>query len=156
MPRGRPAEKRELQRDYLLGSRFIAYLISCIMRGGKRGVAERIVYGAFDVIQDRTSSNPVEVYQRAMRNVSPTLEVRGRRVGGHTYAIPIEVRPVRRLSLGTRWLISSARSRPGKTMVEKLAAEIIDASNNTGAAVKKRDDTHRMAEANRAFSHYRF
>lgn len=156
MPRGRPAEKRDIKPDYLHGSRFVAYFISCVMTRGKRSTAESLVYGAMDRIQQRTGANPLETFEKALKNVFPALEVRGRRVGGHTYAIPIEVRPDRRLSLGTRWIVSSARARPGKTMVDKLADEIMDAANNTGSAVKKKEDTHRMAEANRAFAHYRW
>ena len=156
MPRGRPAERRDIKPDYLVNSRFVAYLINCVMKGGKKSVAENIVYAAFSKIGERTNGNPLETYERALKNVFPTLEVKGRRVGGHTYSIPMEVRPERQLALGIRWLISSARSRPGKTMIDKLADEIMDAANNTGATVKRKEDTHRMAEANRAFSHYRW
>ena len=156
MPRGRPAERKEFHPDYLFGSRFIGYLIACSMQGGKKGAAEKIVYGALERIQQRTGQNPLEIYEKALRNVSPSLEVKGRRVGGRNYPIPIEVRPERRLSLGTKWILASATSRPGKTMADKLADEIMDAANNTGSAVKKKEDSHRMAEANRAFAHYRW
>lgn len=156
MPRGRPAERREVRPDYLLGSRYLGYLINCLMQGGKKGVAEKTVYAALSRVQERADGNPLEVYDRALKNVCPSLEVKGRRVGGRNYPIPIEVRPERRLSLGTRWLISSAKARPGKSMAEKLSDEILDAANNTGSAVRRKEETHRMAEANRAFAHYRW
>ena len=156
MPRGRPADKRVIRPDFVFGSRFVGYLINRLMRGGKKATAEKIVYEALERIQQKSDANPLETFEKALENVFPTLEVRGRRVGGRSYAIPIEVRPERRLSLGVRWLIAAARSRPGKTMVEKLADEITDAANNTGNAVKSKEDTHRMAEANRAFAHYRW
>ena len=130
--------------------------MNSIMYEGKKSVAEAIVYGAFDVIEGKTKSNPVGVFQQALDNVMPAIEVRSRRVGGATYQVPVEVRTDRRQALGIRWIISAARERNEKTMVERLSAELLDASNNRGNAVKKREDTHRMAEANRAFSHYRW
>ena len=127
-----------------------------LMRGGKKGLAERIVYGALDVVSQRTGKDPLVVFQDAMENAMPLVEVRARRVGGATYQVPVEVRPERRNSLAMRWIISGARNRSGRTMIEKLASELADASQGVGAAVKKREDTHRMAEANKAFSHYRW
>ncbi len=126
------------------------------MLDGKKGVAQKIVYGAFNIIEDKTGKNGLEVFQQAMENIMPSLEVKSRRVGGATYQVPIEVRPERRQTLGLRWLTSYSRNRSEKTMRERLAAEIMDASNNTGSSVKKREDTHKMAEANRAFSHFRW
>ncbi len=126
------------------------------MLDGKKGVAERIVYGAFEIIKDKTGKDPMEVFDEAMKNVMPVLEVKARRVGGANYQVPVEVRPERRQTLGIRWLVINTRKRGGKTMQEKLAAELMDAANNVGASVKKREDTHKMAEANRAFAHYRW
>jgi len=126
------------------------------MWDGKKSLAEKICYGAFDIIREKTKRDPMEVFEEALKNVMPVLEVRPRRVGGATYQVPVEVRPDRRLSLGIRWLVEFARERSGRSMKEKLAAEIIDAANNTGGAVKKKEDTHRMAEANKAFAHYRW
>jgi small subunit ribosomal protein S7 len=136
----------------VLVQRFINRLMVC----GKKSVAEKIFYKAMQIVGERTKRNPVEVFHQALKNVMPILEVRPRRVGGATYQVPMEVRPERRISLGIRWLVTSARKRSGRTMIEKLAAEIMDAANNQGAAVKKREDTHRMAEANKAFAHYRW
>jgi small subunit ribosomal protein S7 len=136
----------------VLVQRFINRLMVC----GKKSVAEKIFYRAMEIVGERTKRNPLEVFHQALKNVMPILEVRPRRVGGATYQVPMEVRPERRISLGIRWLVTSARRRGGRTMIEKLAAEIIDAANNQGAAVKKREDTHRMAEANKAFAHYRW
>jgi small subunit ribosomal protein S7 len=127
-----------------------------LMERGKKSLATRIMYDAFDIIEERTHANPLEVFRQAVENVTPALEVRPRRVGGATYQIPVEVRPERRTSLAIRWLVQTAKSRKGKPMAEKLADELIDASRNTGATVKKKEDTHRMAEANRAFAHYRW
>jgi small subunit ribosomal protein S7 len=138
------------------GSRLVARLINVIMRRGKKSTAERIVYGALELIASRTNKDPLEVYEQALKQVLPQLEVKPRRVGGATYQVPIEVQAARKLALGLRWMVSSARARSGRTMQEKLAAEMIDASSGQGAAVKKREDTHRMAEANRAFAHYRW
>jgi small subunit ribosomal protein S7 len=136
----------------VLVQRFINRLMVC----GKKSVAEKIFYRAMEIVGERTKRNPLEVFHQALKNVMPVLEVRPRRVGGATYQVPMEVRPERRISLGIRWLVTSARKRGGRTMIEKLAAEIMDAANNQGAAVKKREDTHRMAEANKAFAHYRW
>lgn len=134
----------------------MAKFINNLMWKGKRSRAERIMYQAFDIIEEKTRDNPLKVFKRAVDNVKPSLEVRSRRVGGSTYQIPIEVRPSRKTALSFRWLISFARDRKERTMQERLAAELLDASNNTGAAIKKKDDTHRMAEANKAFAHYRW
>jgi len=142
--------------DAVYGSTLITRLINIMMRRGKKSVAERIVYGTLDLIHARSGKDPLEVLEQALRQVMPDLEVRPRRVGGQTYQVPMEVRPTRRLALGLRWLVSSARARPGRTMSEKLAAELTDAAGGQGASVKKREDTHRMAEANRAFAHYRW
>jgi small subunit ribosomal protein S7 len=156
MSRRHSAEKREINPDPKFGNLVVSKFMNSIMREGKKSVAEAIVYGALDVIEGKTKSNPVGVFQQALDNVMPSLEVRSRRVGGATYQVPVEVRTDRRQALGIRWLISAARDRNEKTMVERLSAELMDASNNRGNAVKKREDTHRMAEANRAFSHYRW
>jgi len=149
-------KKPEVLPDPRYNSVMVAKFINKVMRNGKKGVAERIVYGAFDLVGQRTNRDPMEVFEQAIRNATPVLEVKPRRVGGSTYQVPVEIRGDRRLSLAMRWLIQSARARAGKTMIEKLAAEIIDASNNVGATIKKREDTHRMAEANKAFAHYRW
>jgi len=134
----------------------VARLANKVMRNGKKSLAFRIVYDAFDLIEERTKKPPLEVFEQAVKNATPLLEVRPRRVGGATYQIPMEVRPERRLSLALRWLVQNARQRPGKSMAEKLAGELMDAAAGHGATIKKRDDTHRMAEANRAFAHYRW
>ncbi len=134
----------------------VTRLISKVMTRGKKSLAERIVYQALDVVKERSGKEPVRVLEQALHNIMPVLEVRPRRVGGATYQVPVEVRPDRRISLGMRWLVQYARQRSGKTMRERLAAEILDASNNAGAAVKRREDTHKMAEANKAFAHYRW
>jgi len=138
------------------GSRLVSRLINQVMRRGKKATAEKVVYGALARIAERGQRDPLEVLEQALRQVMPTLEVRPRRVGGATYQVPMEVRPARRLALGLRWLVESARARPGRAMEEKLAAELLDAAGGQGASVKKREDTHRMAEANRAFAHYRW
>jgi len=156
MPRKGPVARRVPRPDIVYGSRLISRLINQVMRRGKRSVAEQIVYGALEEVASRTGKDPLETFEQGMRQILPTLEVRPRRVGGATYQVPMEVRPTRRLALGLRWLVSSARARPGRTMREKLAAEIADAASGQGASVKKREDTHRMAEANRAFAHYRW
>ena len=130
--------------------------VSKVMKGGKKSTARRQVYSAFDILSDRSSRSPLETFEQALRNASPMIEVKPRRVGGATYQVPVEVSPNRRMSLGMRWLLDAARNRPGKTFAEKLANELMDAANNAGTAVKKRDDTHRMAEANKAFAHYRW
>ncbi len=156
MPRKGPVARRVPRPDVVYGSRLVSRLINQIMRRGKKSTAERIVYGAMEQIASRSGRDPLEVYGEALRQVMPTLEVKPRRVGGATYQVPMEVRPVRRLALGLRWLVTSARARPGRTMQEKLAAEMTEAASGEGASVKKREDTHRMAEANRAFAHYRW
>ncbi|WAM31083.1 30S ribosomal protein S7 [Caldicellulosiruptor naganoensis] len=157
MPRRGPVKKREILPDPVYNDKVVAKLINKVMKDGKKSIAQKIVYGAFDIVREKTGKDPLEVLEQALNNVMPVLEVRPRRVGGATYQIPIEVSPDRRLSLGLRWLVEYARERKDKrTMKEKLAAEIMDAANNTGGAVKKKEDTHRMAEANRAFAHYRW
>ena len=156
MSRRHSAEKREINPDPKFGDLIVTKFMNAVMYDGKKSVAETIVYGALDVIEGKTKSNPVGVFQQALDNVMPSLEVRSRRVGGATYQVPVEVRPERRRALAIRWLVTAARKRGENTMTEKLAAELLDASNNRGTAVKKREDTHKMAEANRAFSHYRW
>ena len=156
MARRRAAEKREVLPDPKYSDPVLTKFMNAVMLDGKKSVAERIVYGAMDRMQARTSRDPLEMFHAALDNVKPTLEVRSRRVGGATYQVPVEVRPSRRLTLAIRWIIGYARGRGEKSMVEKLAAELLDAANNRGGAVKKRDDTHRMAEANKAFAHYRW
>ena len=150
------APKRDVLPDPVYNSVIRTKFINPVMLDGKKGVAERIVYGAFEIIKDKTGKDPMEVFDEAMKNVMPVLEVKARRVGGANYQVPVEVRPERRQTLGIRWLVINTRKRGGKTMQEKLAAELMDAANNVGASVKKREDTHKMAEANRAFAHYRW
>ena len=156
MPRKGNVPKREVLPDPVYGSVVVAKLINSIMLDGKKGVAQNIVYSAFDQIKNTTGEEPLEVFEKAMNNIMPVLEVKARRIGGANYQVPIEVRPERRQTLGLRWLTLFARKRGEKTMEERLAKEIIDAANNTGGAVKKREDTHKMAEANKAFAHYRW
>ncbi|TYP67751.1 30S ribosomal protein S7 [Paenibacillus methanolicus] len=156
MPRKGPVPKRDVLPDPLYNSKLVTRLINRIMIDGKRGVAQTILYDAFTLINERTGKDPMEVFETAIKNIMPVLEVKARRVGGSNYQVPIEVKPERRTTLGLRWLVNYSRNRGEKTMVERLAAEIIDASNNTGASVKKREDTHKMADANRAFAHYRW
>ena len=156
MPRRREVPKRIPQSDPIYNSGLVSTFINVVMKEGKKSTAERIVYGALKKIEERTSDDPLKVFKKAVDNVKPTLEVKSRRVGGSNYQVPIEVRPERRTSLSLRWLVSFARSRPEKTMVDKLAGELLDASSNRGGAVKRREDTHRMAEANKAFAHYRW
>ena len=156
MSRRHSAEKREINPDPKFGNLVVSKFMNSIMYEGKKSVAEAIVYGALDIIEGKTKQNPVSVFQQALDNVAPAVEVRSRRVGGATYQVPVEVRIDRRQALGIRWIISAARDRNEKTMVERLSSELLDASNNRGNAVKKREDTHRMAEANRAFAHYRW
>ena len=156
MSRRHRAEKREILPDPKFGNIVVTKFMNSVMYEGKKSVAENIVYGAFDLIEGKTKQNPLSVFQQALDNVMPSIEVRSRRVGGATYQVPVEVRQDRRQALGIRWLITAARERNEKTMTERLSAELLDASNNRGNAVKKREDTHRMAEANRAFSHYRW
>lgn len=157
MPRRREIPKREVPSDPLYNSSLVTKFINTVMRDGKRSTAEQIMYGSLKIIQEKTGDDPLKVFKKAVENVKPALEVKSRRVGGSNYQVPIEVNPNRRLSLSIRWLVSFARSRgDGKTMEEKLANEFMDASNMRGGAVKKREDTHRMAEANKAFAHYRW
>ena len=156
MSRRHSAEKREIIPDPKFGDLIVTKFMNSVMRDGKKSVAETIVYGAFEVIEGKLKSDPLGVFKQALENVAPAIEVRSRRVGGATYQVPVEVRTERRQALAIRWIITAARGRNDKTMVDRLSAELIDASNNRGNAVKKREDTHRMAEANRAFSHYRW
>lgn len=156
MSRRHRAEKREIIPDPKFGDNVLMKFMNSVMRDGKKSVAEAIVYGALDQIEGKAKQNPVPLFHQALENVMPALEVRSRRVGGATYQVPVEVRNDRRQALAIRWIISAARARNENTMVERLSGELLDASNNRGAAVKKREDTHRMAEANRAFSHYRW
>ncbi|MDI9258874.1 30S ribosomal protein S7 [Alicyclobacillus sendaiensis] len=156
MPRKGPVPKRDVLPDPVYNNKLVARLINKVMVDGKKGIAERIVYKAFDIIRERTGKDPMEVFEAALKNVMPVLEVKARRVGGSNYQVPVEVRPERRVSLGLRWLVQYARLRSEKGMEYRLAAELMDAANNTGGAVRKREDTHRMAEANKAFAHYRW
>ena len=156
MPRRGFVPKREVLPDPVHGTTVVTKLINQIMLDGKRGVAQNVCYTAFDMVAEKTGKDANEVFQAALANVAPSLEVKARRVGGATYQVPIEVRPERRQTLGLRWLTTYARARGEKTMKERLAGEIMDAANNTGSAVKKREDTHKMAEANKAFAHYRW
>ncbi len=156
MPRRGNVPKREILPDPVYHSVLVTKLVNQIMLDGKKGVAQKVVYSAFDIIKEKTGKDPMEAYTEALNNIMPSLEVKARRVGGATYQVPIEVRPVRRQTLGLRWLVGYARKRGEKTMKERLAGEIMDASNNTGAAVKKREDTHKMAESNKAFAHFRY
>ena len=156
MPRKGHTQKRDVLADPIYNSVVVTKLINNIMLDGKKGVAQKIVYGAFATVEEKTGKNAVDVFEEAMNNVMPMLEVKARRIGGATYQVPIEVRPARRQALGLRWLTFFARKRSEKTMQERLANEIMDAANNTGAAVKRKEDMHKMAESNKAFAHYRF
>ena len=156
MPRRTGAPVREVLPDPVYNSVVLTKFINQIMLDGKKGTAEHIVYDAFDIIKEKTGKDPLEVFDEAMKNVMPVLEVKARRVGGANYQVPIEVRPERRQTLGIRWIVMFTRKRSGNSMREKLAAELMDAANNTGASVKRREDTHKMADANRAFAHYRW
>ena len=156
MPRKGHTQKREILADPMYNSIVVTKLINNIMLDGKKGVAQKIVYGAFEKVASETGKDAIEVFEEAMNNVMPALEVKARRIGGATYQVPIDVRPERRQALGLRWITLYSRQRSEKTMVERLANEIMDAANNTGSAVKKREDMHKMAEANKAFAHYRF
>jgi small subunit ribosomal protein S7 len=156
VPRKGNVPKRDVLPDPMYGSKVVTKLINSVMYDGKRGVAQSIVYGAFEMIKEKTGKEPAEVFEAAINNIMPVLEVKARRVGGSNYQVPIEVRTERRQTLGLRWLVTYSRKRGERTMQEKLAKEIMDAANNTGAAVKKREDTHKMADANKAFAHYRF
>ncbi|MCE1238210.1 MAG: 30S ribosomal protein S7 [Hyphomicrobiales bacterium] len=156
MSRRHSAEKREINPDPKFGDVIVSKFMNNVMEDGKKSVAETIVYGAFDLIEKKTRQDPLSIFHQALENVAPQIEVRSRRVGGATYQVPVEVRTERRQALAIRWLLTATRGRNEKTMTERLSAELLDASNNRGNAVKKREDTHRMAEANRAFSHYRW
>ncbi len=156
MPRRGFIAKRDVLPDPIYNSKLVSKLINSIMLDGKKGVAQKIVYDAFDIVKEKSGKDPLEVYNQAMENIMPVLEVKARRVGGSNYQVPIEVRPDRRVTLGLRWLTLYSRNRSEKTMKERLANEILDAANNTGSAVKKKEDTHKMAEANKAFAHYRW
>jgi len=156
VPRRGNVPKREVLPDPVYGSVLVTKLVNSVMLDGKKGVAQKVVYTAFDQIKEKTEKDPVEVFTQAMENIMPSLEVKARRVGGATYQVPLEVRPARRQTLGLRWLTAYARSRGERTMAERLANEITDASNNTGAAVKKREEVHKAAEANKAFAHFRY
>jgi small subunit ribosomal protein S7 len=156
MPRRNRPPKRRIQPDIKYNSVLAAQFINKLMRSGKKSTAERIFYDALEIIEERSKRPGLEVFEQAVQNATPILEVKPRRVGGATYQVPVEVRPDRRLSLAIRWLVSTARNRSGKSMAQKLASELMDAANNTGVTIKRREDTHRMAEANRAFAHYRW
>ncbi len=156
MPRRGNVPKRVPLADPLYNSQMVTRLINNIMLDGKKGVAQRIVYDAFNIVQEKTGNDPLEMFEKALENIMPSLEVKARRVGGSTYQVPLEVRPERRVTLGLRWLTGYSRARNERTMRERLAAEIMDAVNSTGSAVKKREDTHKMADANKAFAHYRY
>ena len=156
MPRRGNVPKREILPDPIYGSVLVTKLVNSVMLDGKKGVAQKVVYSAFEQIKTKTEKDPTEVFTQAMENIMPSLEVKARRVGGATYQVPLEVRPARRQTLGLRWLTAYARARSERTMAEKLAGEIMDAANNTGAAVKKREETHKAAEANKAFAHFRY
>ena len=156
MPRRGNVPKREILPDPIYNSVLVTKLVNSIMLDGKKGVAQKVVYGAFDIIQEKTEKDALEVFRDALENIMPTLECKTRRVGGANYQVPMEVRPVRRQTLGLRWLTAYSRARSERTMAERLAGEIMDAANNTGSAVKKREDTHKMAESNKAFAHFRW
>ncbi|HIT19089.1 MAG TPA: 30S ribosomal protein S7 [Candidatus Fimivivens faecavium] len=156
MPRRGNIAKRDVLADPLYGSKMVTRLINNIMYDGKKGVAQKIVYGAFEIVGEKTGKEPLEAFEQALENIMPVLEVKARRVGGATYQVPIEVRPARRQTLGLRWLTTYSRNRSERTMQERLAGEIMDALNNQGNACKKREDTHKMAEANKAFAHFRW
>ena len=156
MPRKGAVPKRDVLPDPVYGNKTVTRFINKVMLDGKKGVAESIVYGALDICRSKLDKEPIEIFEQALNNVMPVLEVRARRVGGATYQVPMEVRPARRQTLGLRWLTNYSRARGERTMAERLAGEIMDAANNTGNAVKKREDTHKMAEANKAFAHFRY
>ena len=156
MPRRGNVPKSEILPDPMYNSVLVTKLVNSIMLDGKKGVAQKVVYGAFDIIKEKTGNEPLDVFTQAMENIMPSLEVKARRVGGATYQVPMEVRPARRQTLGLRWLTNYSRARSERTMAERLAGEIMDAANNTGSAVKKREDTHKMAESNKAFAHFRW
>jgi len=156
MPRRNRPPKRKIKPDAKYNNEMVAKFINKLMKGGKKSLAARILYNSFDIIEEKMKKSPLDVFEQALNNAAPILEVKPRRVGGATYQIPMEVAPDRRISLAVRWLLQSAHNRPGKSMAEKLANELMDAAQGTGATIKKKDDTHRMAEANKAFAHYRW
>ena len=156
MPRRGNIAKRDVLADPIYNSKMVTRLVNSIMLDGKKGVAQKIVYDAFDLVKEKTGNDPLEMFEKALENIMPTLECKTRRIGGANYQVPLEVSPARRETLGLRWLTTYSRARGEKTMSARLAGEIVDATNNTGSAVKKREDTHKMAEANRAFAHYRY
>ncbi|MDO4438525.1 MAG: 30S ribosomal protein S7 [Eubacteriales bacterium] len=156
MPRKGHTQKRDVLADPIYGNKVVTKLINQIMLDGKRGVAQKIVYGAFDTVKEKTGRDALEVFEEAMNNIMPVLEVKAKRIGGATYQVPIEVKPERRQALGLRWITTYSRKRGEKTQIDRLANEIMDAANNTGASVKKKEEMHKMAEANKAFAHYRF
>ncbi len=156
MPRRGNVPKRDVLTDPVYNSKMVTRLVNSIMYDGKKGVAQKIVYDAFDIVKEKTGNDPLETFEKALENIMPSLEVKARRVGGSTYQVPLEVRPERRVTLGLRWLTAYSRGRSERTMRQRLAGEIMDAANGTGNAVKKREDTHKMADANRAFAHYRY
>ena len=156
MPRRREVPKREILPDPKFNNKLVGKFMNCMMLEGKKSVTEQIIYGAFDVIKEKTGGDPLKVFKTAVENVKPAVEVKSRRVGGASYQVPVDIRPNRRMALAMRWLIMFSRKRGEKTMRERLAAELMEASNNAGASVRKKDDTHRMAEANKAFAHYRW
>ena len=156
MPRRGNIAKRDVLADPIYNSKMVTRLVNSVMLDGKKGVAQKIVYEAFETVKEKTGNDPLEMFEKAMENIMPSLEVKARRVGGATYQVPMEVRPARRQTLGLRWLTNYSRARGERTMAERLAGEIMDAANNTGSAVKKREDTHKMAESNKAFAHFRW
>jgi small subunit ribosomal protein S7 len=156
MPRRREVPERIVIPDSKYNNKLVSKFIKCIMRDGKKSTAESILYSAFDIIENKTNESPVKIFEKAVENVRPMIEVKSRRVGGSTYQVPTEIRPSRRTALGIRWIISFARKRSERSMANKLAAEFLDAANNKGASIKKKEDTHKMAEANKAFAHYRW
>jgi len=156
MPRKGPAKKREVTPDPVYGNKLLTRLVNRVLISGKKSAAEKIVYGALSIIEEKTNRSGIEVFEEAMKNIMPLIEVKPRRVGGATYQVPVEVRADRKVSLALRWVVTYSRKRSGKTMMEKLAAELLDASNNTGASIKKKEDGHKMADANKAFAHYRW
>ena len=156
MPRRGNIAKRDVLADPIYNSKMVTRLVNSIMLDGKKGVAQKIVYEAFDIVKEKTGNDPLEMFEKALENIMPSLECKTRRIGGANYQVPLEVSPARRETLGLRWLTTYSRARGEKTMSARLAGEIVDATNNTGSAVKKREDTHKMAEANRAFAHYRY
>lgn len=156
MPRRREVEKRDILPDPKYNSKIVSKFVNAIMQNGKKSTAEKILYGSFEILKNKTGNDPIKVFKTALENVKPILEVKPRRVGGATYQVPVEIRPHRRTALAFRWLLNYSRARAEKTMQEKLAGELLDAFNNSGASIKKREDTHKMAEANKAFAHYRW